>query len=338
MRTAWFAACIGTLTIAGFAATARPGGAPAVVRFLGSPRYLLELPPSPTDDDLKAADRILRTLERLATMLDAEFVKAGVVKEKDVPKADAMKKFETQGPERLADAPKTPVRWSVRTRETRADLEELCKPLQMTVNTEGTAFFCNGRDAFLGTVLGGGGPSPKDLLGWGTLQFVHHRAELWYARTTQPRGACVPIGLTSFARWSHVKEGADFPAEFGGIDEDYASKLEKRIAEHDATFPSLAELFAKTPKDFDADPNTFYGAAALFAEFLWEFSPESRVHFIRALHAYGLSGRPVAEFPLQTIADEEKTVWKSAKDLEDAFRKFAVEQSPAVNARKRGGK
>jgi len=331
---------VGTLALAlAFAGAAPARSDPpeyAAVRFLATPRYLLALPDGSEESEIVQATDVLATLEQLATALDKEFVAAGVVKEKDLPRPEASKAYETNGPERLALPPKKSTLWNVRFTRTRAEMETACAALPAAVNTKGTAFYTQDKDGFLGVVAVDA--ETKELMSWGTQQHAFHRVGLWFRRADKPPGACVPLGYSHFMRWTHVAEGRDFPLALGGIDTSYAEKVRKRVADSDATFPSLARLFAATTKEFDDDPMTYYGASVLFTEFLWEFSPETRKHYVRALAAYGKSGRPVAAFPLKTIADELRPIFKTDKELEDAFRKFVVEQSALVNARKNRAK
>ncbi len=314
------------------------GAASEPPRFVVGPRYALELPTLPEDGDIARGRRIVELLEDLATRLDAEFAKADVLPKSRRADAAAVRRFATTGPVALAkveDAERVH-RMSVRLERTRDAMAEAGRALGFVANTQGTAFYDNGQSAVLGVVASDDEPvSIPTLLDWGGLQCLNDRLGLRYSRPEQPVGACVPLGFAHFLRWSHLQDAAAMPARLGGIGEQYGDKVRALLtAEGGSTFPSLDELFAARPADFDSHPDRLYGAAVLLTEFVWEASEASRKAYLQALRDYAKTGSPVPEFAPAVLFASFKRLHRDPAAFEAAFHAFVSEKSAELNRQK----
>ncbi len=308
-------------------------------RALGSPHYVLELPSLASPADVTRGERLLETLERFVTRLDAEFVKAGVTKKHELPKASAVTSYQKDGAQTMASLPVDDPRWPVLLTRDRAAMVQACRGVPAITNTQGTAHYSNGSDGFLGVVASADELPPlKTLMSWSARQHLFRRAGVYYSSRLNPAGACVPEGYTHFLSWSHVRDGDEAPVELGGIGKSYGDGLRRRLAEEPDSYPTLEALFALTRVEFRSDKLTNYGAAVLFTEFMWDYSEKSRRAYIRALAAYGKSGTPVVDFDLETLVKHTRAIFGNAEKLDAAYRAFVIDRSAAINARKLGEK
>lgn len=317
-------------------ASASAGAGPAPPRpFLVSPRMVLELPDAPTKEDVAEGGRFLHAVEQVARHVDADLVAAGALDPKKTPGAADDAKFDKE-PVALSALKAPPKdRWrAVMTRD-RDAMVAIIEPLVAKVNTQGTCFYSNGADAVLAYV-----PVPdrdlfrKEVLDWTPRMVLYHRLGLWYRRAAEPAGACIPFGFHSFLRWSHLPADGSMPAAPGGIDDATLAKLQKQL--RDGVFPSLADLFAARPKDFDDETRkwTLYGASAVLAEFLTCRTPKAKSEWYALLAKYAASSRPMQEFKLATLLEHYRKPIGDAAAIEKELRTWLLEKSRPLNAEK----
>lgn len=330
MRVArWTLAVV--LAIGAGRATAAPDDAKP--RFLASPRAYVELPPSPTPEDVVEGERLLLAVEGVARVLDAQLVVAGVLDKSKVPPLDITFKK----PHDIVSPVKSPPAgsWRCVLMRTRDDLVALGKPLQFVINTQGTAFYCNGRDAVLGYVpITDDGQFRREVLDWGTQLVLYHRIGLQFRRAEDPPGMCLFQGLKSFMRWSHLPSAGGMPAELGGIPDSTLTKLEA-VAKDDGLL-SLERLFAAKSADFDDKQvqETLYGESALLVEMLWHREPTTRKPLLALFAKYAASSRPVKEFSYAAFLDQFRKSIGDAAAIEKELRAWILEKSRALNAKK----
>ena len=303
--------------------------------FIVSPRAHVELPPQPTPEDIAAAGRLLRSIEALARILDRDLVEAGVIDRKKVPSPDADANLD-KAPDAVSKAKSPPPgSWRCVMTRTRDEMVAFGKPLLFTVNTQGTAFYCNGRDAVFGFVPNSDdGAFRRDVLSWGAQMVLHHRAGLYYSRVEDPPGVCILQGFKSFVRWSHLPPGGAMPAEIGGIPDSTLSKLET-LAKDGKLLP-IETLFAARNAEFDdtARQGVLYGQSALLVEMLWHREPPVRKHLLELFAKYAASARPVKEFSYAAFLEKFRKPIGDAAAIEKELRAWILEKSRALNATK----
>lgn len=303
--------------------------------FMVSPRAHVELPPQPTPEDIAAAGRLLRSIEALARVLDRHLVEAGVLDKKKVPSPDADAKFDKAPDAVSKEKSPPPGSWRCVMTRTRDEMVAFGKPLQFTVNTQGTAFYCNGRDAVFGYVpFTDDDAFRRDVLSWGAQMVLHHRVGLYYSRVEDPPGVCILQGFKSFVRWSHLPPGGAMPAELGGIPDSLLTKLEK-LAKDGRLIP-LQTLFVAENPEFDdkSVQEVLYGQSAALVEMLWHREPPVRKLLLELFAKYATTARPVKEFSYDAFLEKFRKPIGDAPAIQRELRAWILEKSRALNAKK----
>jgi hypothetical protein len=300
--------------------------------FMLSPRAYVELPPSPTPDEIAEGGRLLRAIESLGRILDARLVEAGVLDKKKVPSPEADAKFD-KAPDAVATAKVPPPgSWRCVMFRTRDELVAVGKPLLFTINTQGTAFYCNGRDAVFAYV-----PIPdsdrfrREILNWGVQAVLYHRIGLHYTRAEDPPGACLMQGLKSLSRWSHLPSNGAMPSTLGGMPDSTLTKLEKLAK--DGQLVPLETLFAAKNAEFDDKgmQETLQGESMLLVEMLWHRDAATQKALFALLSKYAAAARPVKAFAYAAFLEQFKKPIGDAAAIEKELRAWILEKSRALN-------
>ena len=333
-RSRWsFALAVATALLAADA-TASPDDVRSP--FMVSPRAHVELPQSPTPQEIMEGGRLLRALESLARILDARLVEAGVLDKKKVPGPEIDAKFD-KAPDALAKEKSPPQgSWRCVMTRTRDEMVAFGKPLQFSVNTQGTAFYCNGRDAVLGYVpIADQDQFRREVLTWAPLAVLYHRIGLYYSRADDPPGACLVQGLKSFLRWSHLPANDAMPSTLGGIPDSTLTKLEKLAK--DGQLVPLETLFAAKNAEFDDKEmqETLQGESILLVEMLWHRDPPTLKPLLALFAKYAATARPVKAFAYPVFLEQFRKPIGDAAAIEKELRLWILEKSRALNEQKK---
>src|SRR5262245_10173215 len=333
-RARWWFAVVSACVLAASHAAASPDEAKPA--FMVSPRAHVELPPSPTPEEIAEGGRLLRAIESLARILDARLVEAGVLDKKKVPGPEADAKFD-KAPDALSTAKAPPQgSWRCAMFRTRDELVAFGKPLQFSVNTQGTAFYCNGRDAVFAYVpIADADQFRRDALSWGTQSVLYHRVGLHHSRPEDPAGVCLLHGLKSFVRWSHLPPNGAMLSTLGGIPDSTLTKLEKLA--RDGQLVPLATLFEAKNAEFDdkAMQETLYAESAALVEMLWHRDPPALKPLLALFAKYAAASKPVKSFAYPAFLEQFRKPIGDAAAIEKELRAWILEKSRALNEQKK---